>query len=280
MGCSASKVDAHDADEVDVKSRDFNAAAAAEEEKAPEEVVVPAKRRSSLEAIKEAVTSIFDKGPSPSKGSGNAPVFLAWLGLAGVVVADKSFSLFKLLKYLITVAPFSLWAAKGDIAQSIYAVLCTIASYVFAVFRHILAPLLVILGGLWINRKFLIKQASKFLKKKGVNLKELSIDADVDLKQKHLLRRLVAPEVVRPRLLGARVVVHRVVAVVPALGPPGDVGLVGRQRRLREVVAPVDAQPGARDLDPGVHMRVEAFESVGRHFGEDEAEVGDAALRE
>ena len=48
MGCSASKVDAHDADEVDVKSRDFNAAAAAEEEKAPEEVVVPAKRRSSV----------------------------------------------------------------------------------------------------------------------------------------------------------------------------------------------------------------------------------------
>ena len=52
MGCSASKVDAHDADEIDAKSRDFNAAAAAEEEKAPEEVVVPAKRRSSLEAIR------------------------------------------------------------------------------------------------------------------------------------------------------------------------------------------------------------------------------------
>ena len=48
MGCSASKVDAHDADEIDAKSRDFNATAAAEEEKAPEEVVVPAKRRSSL----------------------------------------------------------------------------------------------------------------------------------------------------------------------------------------------------------------------------------------
>ena len=62
--------------------------------------------------------------------------------------------------------------------------MCTVASYLFAVFRHILAPLLVILGGLWINRKFLIKQASKFLKTKGVNLKELTIDADVDLKKK------------------------------------------------------------------------------------------------
>jgi hypothetical protein len=90
MGCSASKVDAHDADEIDAKSRDFNATAAAEEEKAPEEVVVPAKRRSSLEAIKETIASMFEKDPSPSKGSGNAPVFLAWLGLAGVVVADKS----------------------------------------------------------------------------------------------------------------------------------------------------------------------------------------------
>ena len=91
MGCSASKVDAHDADEVDAKSRDFNPVA--EEEKAPEEVVVPAKRRSSLEAIKETLASMFEKDPSPTKGSGNTPVFLAWLGLAGVVVADKSFSL-------------------------------------------------------------------------------------------------------------------------------------------------------------------------------------------
>ena len=66
-----------------------------QQEKKEEEVVVPAKRRSSLEAIKETIASMFEKDPSPTKGSGNTPVFLAWLGLAGVVVADKSFSLSK-----------------------------------------------------------------------------------------------------------------------------------------------------------------------------------------
>ena len=94
--------------------------------------------------------------------------------------------------------------------------------------------------------------------------------------QQHLLILL---EVVRPRLLGPRVVVHRVVAVVPRLRAPGDVGLVGRERRLREVVAPVHGEARTRDLDPRVHMGIKTFESVGSHFREDEAEVGDASLR-
>ena len=69
-------------------------------------------------------------------------------------------------------------------------------------------------------------------------------------------------------------------AVVPALRPPGDVGLVRRQRRLREVVAPVHTESRTRDLDPGVDVLIETFEGVGRHFRQDEAEVRDASLRE
>ena len=64
-------------------------------------------------------------------------------------------------------------------------------------------------------------------------------------------------------------------AVVPALGPPGDVGLVGRQRRLGEVVAPVHTESRTRDLDPGVDMLIKSLQRVGRHLRQDEAEVGD-----
>ena len=67
-------------------------------------------------------------------------------------------------------------------------------------------------------------------------------------------------------------------AVVPAFGPPGDVGLVRRQRRFREVVAPVHTESRTRDLDPGVHVRIKSLQRVRRHLRQDEAEVGDASF--
>jgi len=108
-------------------------------------------------------------------------LFLPWAALTGVVVADKSWSLFKLLKYvvmsLIPGALMGLWANKMTI-------LSTIFNTIFGLLRHIVAPLFVILGGLWINRDFLIKKAVEFTKKKGVALKPLTIDADADIGKK------------------------------------------------------------------------------------------------
>ena len=91
--------------------------------------------------------------------------------------------------------------------------------------------------------------------------------------------RLLRPKT-PPRLPAAtasrRARVHRVVAVVPTFRAPGDVGLVRRQRRLREVVPPVHAQSRASDLDPGVDVRIKSLQCIRSHFGQDEAEVGDA----
>jgi len=108
-------------------------------------------------------------------------LFVPWAALTGLVVADKSWSIFKILKYtimtLIPGAAMGLWASK-------WTILSTIANAIFGALRHILAPLVVVLGGLWINRDWLIGKAVEFTKKKGVALKPLTIDADTDFANK------------------------------------------------------------------------------------------------
>mmetsp|Transcript_11206 Transcript_11206/g.34457 ORF Transcript_11206/g.34457 Transcript_11206/m.34457 type:complete len:499 (+) Transcript_11206:160-1656(+) len=186
MGCSASsKVETHD----DVANRELVVEPPEEkEEEKTEEVAAPARRRSSFADMKNAVIAACTGKSGKSREGGGTSLFLPWLGLAGLVAADKSWSVFKGGRWVVMSAIPHVWASKYDILKTIWAYtsgfVLGFLSYLFAFLRHFLAPLVVILGGLWINRKFLIKKVVEFLKGKGILLKELSIDADVDLKKK------------------------------------------------------------------------------------------------